>query len=248
MPTFLDTGLPAHLTEIADYHQGLVIIAGRSGSGKSTTLAALVNLVNEREKAHVLTIEDPIEFVHPFKKSLINQREIGKHTDTYASALRAALREDPDVIVVGELRDPETMALAMTAAETGHLVIATMNTTSAIKTVDRLVDAFPAKEQTAVRTMLSESLKVVIGQNLAQHAAGNRRIAFHEVLVVTGPVRNLIRDNKTTLIGSAMTVGSDHGMQTVDMALRKLLDSGDLTAAEAYRHAIKKEDFEEGIA
>jgi twitching motility protein PilT len=244
LPTFLDTGLPAYITDITNYHQGLVLVSGPAGSGKSTTLAALINLLNEKKHDHVLTLEDPIEFVHPFKNSLVNQREIGKHSKTFASALRAALREDPDCIVVGELRDPETMVLAMTAAETGHLVIGTMNTTSAVKTVDRLIQAFPPKEQQSVRMSLSESLKIVTSQTLIPRADGQGRVACHEVLMITGPVRNLIRDDKTGHIRSAMTVGKESGMQTVDMALEALLAHNLITPETAYRRSDRKEAFE----
>ncbi|MBT9556416.1 MAG: PilT/PilU family type 4a pilus ATPase [Myxococcales bacterium] len=244
LPTFLDTGLPSHLTDIVNYHQGLMIISGPAGSGKSTTLAALINLLNEKKRDHVLTLEDPIEFVHPFKGSLVNQREIGKHSKTFASALRAALREDPDCIIVGELRDAETMVLAMTAAETGHLVIGTMNTTSAVKTVDRLVGAFPPKEQQSVRMSLSEALKIVTSQTLLPRADGKGRIACHEVLMIAGPVRNLIRDDKTGHIPSAMTVGKSIGMQTVDMALMDLLERKLVTPEVAYRRSEKKDLFE----
>ena len=244
LPTFLDTGLPNHLTDIVNYHQGMVLITGPAGSGKSTTLAALVNLINEKKTDHVLTLEDPIEFVHPFKSSLVNQREIGKHSKTFASALRAALREDPDVIVVGELRDTETMVLAMTAAETGHLVIGTLNTTSAVKTISRLIGAFPPKEQPSVRMALSESLKIITSQTLLPQADGKGRVACHEVLMVAGPVRNLIRDDKVDHIPSAMTVGKEIGMQTVDMALNVLLERKLISPETAYRRAEKKDTFE----
>jgi len=247
LPTFLDTRLPEHLVDITNYHQGMIIVTGPAGSGKSTTLAALINLINERKRDHVLTLEDPIEFVHPYKNALVNQREIGKHSKSFASALRAALREDPDVIVVGELRDQETMTLAMTAAETGHLVITTMNTTSAVKTVDRLVDAFPPKEQPSVRMMLSESVVVVTSQTLLPRADKKGRVACHEVLMITGPIRNLIRDNKTALIPSGMTVGKEQGQQTVDMALQTLLDEKIISPETAYRRADTKETFESQV-
>lgn len=244
LPSFVDTGLPEHLVDLTSYHQGLIVISGPAGSGKSTTLAALINLVNEQKQDHILTLEDPIEFVHPYKKSLVNQREVRTHSKSFASALRAALREDPDVIVVGEMRDRETMALAMTAAETGHLVIATLNTTSAVKTVDRLVDAFPPTEQPAVRMMLSESLKIVTSQTLVPRSDRKGRVAVHEVLMITGPVRSLIRESKTQLIPSAMTVGREAGMQTVDMALELLHKAGTISAETAYRRAESKELFE----
>ena len=244
LPTFLDCGLPQNLIDIVNYHQGLILVTGPAGSGKSTTLAALINLINEQKRHHILTLEDPIEFVHPYKNSLVNQREIGKHSKTFASSLRAALREDPDVIVVGELRDQETMMLAMEAAETGHVVISTMNTTSAVKTVNRLVDAFPPKEQAAVRMSLSEALKIVTSQTLLPRADKKGRVAVHEVLMVTGPVSNLIRDNKTGMIPSAMTTGKSHGMQTVDMALENLLDKKLINPEDAYLRAENKDLFE----
>jgi len=244
LPTFVGTGLPEHLVDMTSYHQGLILIAGPAGSGKSTTMAAMINLINEKKREHILTLEDPIEFVHPYKNSLINQREVGKHSKSFASALRAALREDPDVIVVGELRDRETITLAMTAAETGHLVIATMNTTSAVKTINRLIDAFPPKEQASVRMMLSESICFITSQTLLSRADGNGRVACHEVLMATGPVRNLIRDQKTEQIPSAMTVGKEHGMQTVDMALQHLLDQQLITPETAYLRAEQKDNFE----
>jgi len=244
LPSFLDTGLPEHIVDVVNYHQGLIIVSGPAGSGKSTTLAALVNLINEKRRHHILTLEDPIEFVHPYKQSLVNQREINSHTRSFAAALRAALREDPDVIVVGELRDQETMTLAMTAAETGHVVIGTMNTTSAVKTVSRLIDAFPPKEQPSVRMMLSESLKIVTSQTLVRRADKKGRVACHEVLMVTGPVGNLIRDNKLNHIPSAMTIGREHGMQTVDMALQQLVERHLVAPEDAYMRAHQKELFE----
>jgi twitching motility protein PilT len=244
LPSFTEVGLPEHLVDLTSYHQGLIIITGPAGSGKSTTLAAMVNLINEKKREHVLTLEDPIEFVHPYKNSLINQREIGKHTKSFASALRAALREDPDVIVVGELRDQETITLALTAAETGHLVISTMNTTSAIKTIDRLVDAFPPKEQSAIRMMLSESIAFITTQSLLPRADKKGQVACFEVLMITGPVQNLIRDNKTGQIPSAMIVGREQGMQTVDLALQNLLNQQRITPETAYLRAEKKETFE----
>ena len=248
MPEFMDTRLPDHLQDLVNYHQGLFIVSGPASSGKSTTLAALVNLINEQKRHHIITLEDPIEFVHPYKSSLVNQREVGKHSDGYASALRAALREDPDVIVVGELRDPDTMALAMMAAETGHLVIGTMNTTSAWQTVARLIDAFPPRRQPAVRMMLSESLKVVTSQQLLPRARDVGRVAIHEVLVVTLSISNLIRDNKLNLIPSAMVIGKAHGMQTFDMHLESTLKERLIAPEEAYRRAENKELFEAHVS
>jgi twitching motility protein PilT len=243
-PTIAEIGLPAHLAEIADYHQGLVVVCGPSGSGKSTTLAALVNLFNETRHDHVVTMEDPVEFVHPFKSCLVNQREVGKDTRSFARALRAALREDPDVIVIGELRDNESVSLALTAAETGHIVLGTLNSTSAAKAVDRLLSSFPADEQGQVRAALSESLKFVIAQRLLPGKEKHRQVACFEVLKNTVAVANMIREEKTFQIPSAMQIGRSQGMQTFDEALKGLLAEGRITAEAAYRAATRKEDFE----
>ncbi|NUN15880.1 MAG: PilT/PilU family type 4a pilus ATPase [Myxococcales bacterium] len=244
IPTFTEIRLPPHLSDIANYHQGLVIVSGTSGSGKTTTLAALVNLLNETKKSHVITLEDPIEYVHPFKNCLINQRQIKTHTRSYAAALRAALREDPDVIVVGDMRDNETMALATTAAETGHLVIATMNTTSAVKSIVRIIESFPPREQPQVRAMLSESLKVVVSQSLMRKKDQRGRVACFEVLMITSAVANLIRDNRMFLIPSLMQIGRNIGMATVDAGLMELVNAGLITPEDAYMRADKKEEFE----
>jgi twitching motility protein PilT len=243
-PTIADLGLPPHLAEIADYHQGLVLICGPSGSGKSTTLAAFVNLFNETRHDHVLTMEDPVEFVHPFKNCLINQREVGTHTRSFARALRAALREDPDVIVIGEMRDNESVALALTAAETGHIVLATLNSTSAPKAIDRLISSFPVDEQPQIRASLSESLKYVIAQRLLPAKEGRKQVACFEVLKGTSNVANMIRDEKTFQIHSAMQIGRSQGMQTFDEALKDLLRRNQITPESAYMAAQKKEDFE----
>ncbi|HEX6096812.1 MAG TPA: PilT/PilU family type 4a pilus ATPase [Thermoanaerobaculia bacterium] len=243
-PTIQELGLPPHLAEIADYHQGLVLICGPSGSGKSTTLAALVNLFNETRTDHVLTMEDPVEFVHPFKNCLINQREVGTHTDSFARALRAALREDPDVIVIGELRDNESVSLALTAAETGHVVLGTLSSTSAPKAIDRIISSFPIDEQPQIRASLSESLKYVIAQRLLPAKEGRRQVACFEVLKGTMNIANMIRDEKTFQIHSAMQIGRSQGMQTFDEALRDLVKRDRITAETAYMAAQKKEDFE----
>ncbi len=243
-PTIVEIALPAHLSEIADYHQGLVIVCGPSGSGKSTTLAALVNLFNETRHDHVLTMEDPVEFVHPFKSCLVNQREVGKDTQSFARALRAALREDPDVIVIGELRDNESVSLALTAAETGHIVLGTLNSTSAPKAVDRILSSFPADEQGQVRAALSESLKFVIAQRLLPAKEARKQVACFEVLRNTVAVANMIREEKTFQIPSAMQIGRSQGMQTFDDALKTLLAAGKITGETAYRAASKKEEFE----
>jgi len=243
-PTITEIGLPPHLAEIADFHQGLIIICGPSGSGKSTTLAALVNLFNETRHDHILTMEDPVEFVHPFKNCLINQREVGSHTTSFARALRAALREDPDVIVIGELRDNETVSLALTAAETGHIVLGTLNSTSAPKSIDRLISSFPVDEQAQVRTAMSESLKYVIAQRLLPMKEGRKQVACFEVLKGTSSIANMIRDEKTFQIYSAMQIGRSQGMQTFDEALKDLVKTNQISAETAYMAAEKKEDFE----
>ena len=243
-PTIAEIGLPPHLAEIADYHQGLVIVCGPSGSGKSTTLAALVNLFNETRHDHVITMEDPVEFVHPFKSCLVNQREVGSDTQSFARALRAALREDPDVIVIGELRDNESVSLALTAAETGHIVLGTLNSTSAAKAIDRILSSFPTDEQGQVRASLSESLKFVVAQRLLPGKEKHRQVACFEVLRNTVAVANMIREEKTYQIPSAMQIGRSQGMQTFDEALKGLLAAGRITAEAAYRAATRKDEFE----
>jgi twitching motility protein PilT len=243
-PTIQELGLPAHLAEIADYHQGLVLICGPSGSGKSTTLAALVNLFNETRHDHILTLEDPVEFVHPFKNCLINQREVGTHTQSFARALRAALREDPDVIVIGELRDNESISLALTAAETGHIVLGTLSSTSAPKAVDRILSSFPADEQPQIRASLSESLKFVIAQRLLPAKSSRKRVACFEVLKATTNISSMIRDEKTYQLYSAMQVGRAAGNQTFDEALKDLTRRELIAPETAYMAALKKEDFE----
>jgi len=248
VPTLNEIGLPTYLADLVNYRQGLVLVAGPSGSGKSTTLAALVNLFNERRRCHVLLLEDPIEFVHSPKECLINQREVRRHTEDFASALRGALRQDPDVIVVGEMRDPETVKLAIEASETGHLVIGTMNTNSAPKTIDRVIDNFPIKEQAQVRMMLSETIKMVICQSLMPTASGADRIALFEVMMGTLDVRNLIKDNKTYQIYGQMQVGKTRGHQTVDVGLERLLDARRITPEQAWMRAQDKEAFEHRVS
>lgn len=247
-PTMAEIGLPPQLAEISDFHQGLVLVCGPSGSGKSTTLAALVNLFNETRSDHVLTMEDPVEFVHPFKNCLINQREVGTHTQSFARALRAALREDPDVIVIGELRDNESVGLALTAAETGHIVLGTINATSAPKAIDRIISSFPIDDQPQIRASISESLKYVIAQRLLPSKQRHRQVAAFEVLKGTTTIANMIRDEKTFQIFSAMQIGRSQGMQTFDEALRDLLKRDLITGETAYRAATKKEDFEAYIS
>lgn len=221
---------------------GVVLVTGPTGSGKSTTLAAMINEINENAKEHILTIEDPIEFVHKPNQSLVNQREVGAHTDSFANALKAALREDPDVILVGEMRDLETIRLALTAAETGHLVFGTLHTSSAAKTMDRIIDVFPASEKDMVRAMLSESLRVVISQQLMKRLDGGR-IACHEILVTTPAIRNLIRENKVAQIYSALQTGKSEGMQTMDDAMEELCDQKLIDPGAAYAKAVNKKKF-----
>ncbi|HGO7737719.1 TPA: type IV pilus twitching motility protein PilT [Neisseria meningitidis] len=234
---------PSIFQKIAESPRGMVLVTGPTGSGKSTTLAAMINYINETQPAHILTIEDPIEFVHQSKKSLINQRELHQHTLSFANALRSALREDPDVILVGEMRDPETIGLALTAAETGHLVFGTLHTTGAAKTVDRIVDVFPAGEKEMVRSMLSESLTAVISQNLLKTHDGNGRVASHEILIANLAVRNLIRENKITQINSVLQTGQASGMQTMDQSLQSLVRQGLIAPEVARRRAQNSESM-----
>mgnify|MGYP000319997312 FL=1 len=234
---------PSIFQKIAESPRGMVLVTGPTGSGKSTTLAAMINYINETQPAHILTIEDPIEFVHQSKKSLINQRELHQHTLSFANALRSALREDPDVILVGEMRDPETIGLALTAAETEHLVFGTLHTTGAAKTVDRIVDVFPAGEKEMVRSMLSESLTAVISQNLLKTHDGNGRVASHEILIANPAVRNLIRENKITQINSVLQTGQASGMQTMDQSLQSLVRQGLIAPEVARRRAQNSESM-----
>jgi twitching motility protein PilT len=236
-----DLHAPKIFAELALKPRGLVLVTGPTGSGKSTTLAAMVNHVNETEYGHILTIEDPIEFVHESKKCLINQREVGPHTLSFNNALRSALREDPDVILVGELRDLETIRLALSAAETGHLVFGTLHTSSAAKTIDRIVDVFPADEKEMVRAMLSESLQAVISQTLLKTKDGSGRVAAHEIMIATPAIRNLIREAKIAQMYSAIQTGSNVGMQTLDQTLTDLVRRNVISAAAA-RSAAKTPD------
>ena len=228
-PTLEELGLPDELKKYTDYHQGMVLITGPAGCGKSSTLAALVNHINENRDDHILTVEDPIEIVHPSKRCLVNQRHAGQHTKTFSRALRAALREDPDIIVIGELRDLETISLAMTAAETGHFVLATLHTANAVRTVNRMIGAFPSNEQDQVRAMLSESLRAVISQRLVPTSDGQGRIPALEMLVINRAIGNLIRDQKTIQIRSSMQTGKAHGMYLLEQSLNELVAKGRIT-------------------
>ena len=225
IPTLEQLNAPDIFKQFAEIERGLVLVTGPTGSGKSTTLAAMINYMNESTDNHILTVEDPVEFVHGKKRALINHREVGRHTKSFARALKSALREDPDVILVGEMRDHETISLALTAAETGHLVMGTLHTNSAAKTIDRIVDVFPADDKEMVRSMIGSSLQAVISQVLLKRKGGGRAAA-HEIMVGTSAVRNLIRENKIPQIYSMIQVGQRYGMQTMEDSMRALLEKG----------------------
>jgi twitching motility protein PilT len=241
--TLEELGLPSVLGDLALRDRGLILVTGPTGSGKSTTLAAMVDLINNRRTAHIITIEDPIEFVHQHKKCVINQREVGLNTKSFSSALRAALREDPDVILVGEMRDLETISMALTAAETGHLVMATLHTSSAAQTISRIIDVFPSHQQEQIRVQLAEAVVGVVAQILLPTADGSGRVPAVEVLVGTPAIHNLIRESKTHQILSAIQTGMKDGMQSLDQSLRNLLKTGLITSEMALRWAVDKQTF-----
>ncbi len=240
--TMEQLGMGEVFRKISDVPRGLVLVTGPTGSGKSTTLAAMLDYINNNKYHHILTIEDPIEFVHESKKCLVNQREVHRDTLGFSEALRSALREDPDIILVGEMRDLETIRLALTAAETGHLVFGTLHTTSAAKTIDRVVDVFPAEEKSMVRSMLSESLQAVISQTLLKKVGGGR-VAAHEIMIGTPAIRNLIREDKVAQMYSAIQTGGSLGMQTLDSCLKGLLSKGLITKESAREKAKTPENF-----
>lgn len=245
-PTLADLGLPASLARFANFHQGMVLFTGPAGCGKSSTLAAMVDIINQDRRDHIITVEDPIEYIHPSKQCVVNQRQVGRHTGSFARALRAALREDPDIIAIGELRDLETISLALTAAETGHLVLATLHTNNAIRTVNRILGVFPPSQQEQIRTMVSESLRAVVSQRLVTRADGNGRVPVLEILVVNKAVGNLIRDNKTFQIRSVLQTGAAQGMCLLDVSLAELVKSRVITREEAMKQADEPQKFAAG--
>ena len=242
-PSLADLGLPESLANLVSFHQGMVLLTGPAGCGKSSTMAALVRLINEQRPDHIITVEDPIEYVHPSLRCLVNQREVGPHTESFARALRAALREDPDIIVIGELRDLETISLALTAAETGHLVLGTLHTSNAIRTVNRVLGVFPPDQQAQIRTMFSESLRAVVSQRLVPRADGEGRVAAIEVLMNTKAVGNLIREQKTFQLHSIMQTGGQHGMCLLDHSLTTLVKDGQISRETARLESDKPESF-----
>ena len=244
IPTADDLGLLPGIRDFTRLHRGLVVVTGPTGSGKSTTLAAMIDMINDERAGHIITIEDPIEFVHKSKRSLVNQREVGPHTHSFTNALRSALREDPDVILVGEMRDLETIGLAITAAETGHVVFGTLHTSSAHKTVDRIINVFPASEQDTIRAMLAESIKGVIAQTLLPRKGGGR-VACHEILVVTSAVANMIREGKTYQIPSAIQTGRNAGMISMAESIKEAMRAGIITRETAIEYAPKAVEEED---
>lgn len=242
IPSLNDLGLPPVATKFCDFHQGIILVTGSTGQGKSTTLASMIDLINSTRPVHILTIEDPIEFVHPLKKGVVNQRQLGIHTRSFSNALRSALREDPDVIMVGELRDLESIRLAVTAGETGHLVLGTLATSSGPKTVDRMIDSFPPDEQNQIRTMLAEGLRAVITQRLLP-SVNDKLILACEIMIGTLPLANLIRTEKTHQLASVMQTGRSQGMQSMDDSIAQLLQKGLISGATAYEYSENRKRF-----
>lgn len=248
IPSIRELGLPVILEELILKPRGLILVTGPTGSGKSTTLAAMIDHLNNTDSRHVITIEDPIEYMHTHKKCIINQREIGQDTLSFAKALRSALREDPDVILVGEMRDLETIATAITAAETGHLVLATLHTNNAAETIDRIIDVFPAEQQAQIRVQLSNNLVAVLSQQLLPRASGRGRVAAMEIMIATPAIRNLIREGKTHQIPSIIQTSGEYGMQTMDQALRDLYLQGIITYEDAMARAQRPEELKKMLA
>jgi twitching motility protein PilT len=248
IPKIDDLGLPASIKLHSLQPKGLTLVTGPTGSGKSTTLAAMIDLINGSRKGHIITIEDPIEFVHEFKNCVVTQREIGVHAPSFSDALRNALREDPDVILVGELRDLESISLALTAAETGIQVLATLHTSGASRTIDRIVNVFPARRQDQIRSMVADSLRMIVSQRLVRTADGSRRVAVAEVLVNTNAVASMIRAGSAHKIESAIQAGAAAGMQSLDGMLKDLVRKQVVTGEEAYANAIDKSQFERLVA
>jgi len=247
IPTMDELGLPEIATQVLDNHQGLILVTGATGQGKSTTLAAMIDYINTNRAHHILTIEDPIEFVHPLKRGVVNQRQLERDTLSYENALKGALREDPDVIIIGELRTLETISLAISASETGHLVIGTLATSSAAKTIDRIIDAYPASEQSQIRAMLSEALQAVITQRLIPGSDGKGMVLATEVLIGTLPMANLIKDDKTFQIPSMMQTGKSAGMQIMDESILALLQAEKITAQSAMDFANESKRFKQFV-
>jgi twitching motility protein PilT len=245
IPSLEELGLPKVVKTILEHHQGLILVTGATGHGKSTTLASMVDYLNETKSHHILSIEDPIEFIQSVdKKGVVNQRQVGRDTLSFQNALRGALREDPDIIIIGELRDPETISLALTAAETGHLVIGTMSTSNAQKTIDRLIDSFPPEQHNQVRTMLADSIRGIVTQRLIKDKEGKKRVLASEIMVGTVPIATIIRDNKTFQIPSLIQTGKKGGMQLMDESLMQLLQDGLISREAAYSNAANKKSFQ----
>jgi twitching motility protein PilT len=244
IPSLDDLGLPSAVSDFCALHQGLVLVTGPSGCGKTSTLAAMIDLINNSRKAHIITIEDPIEFIHNSRNSFISQRQVGAHVDSYFTALRGALRQDPDIILVGEMRDLESTEMAITAAETGHLVLSTMHTRTAINTVNRLIDAFPPEQQNQIRTSIADSLKGVISQQLIPRADGRGRVLAAEVMIVTSSISNLIKDNRVSQIYSTMQMGKNQGMTLMDNYLNELQSDGTITREEALARSMDIKSYE----